>query len=395
MKGKFRYRGSYFSYAITYFMYYFAMGTMVNMMSIYLTSGLGKSDQEMTFITSAASLFGIIANPVIGYLNDRFRKPRAMASSLLFIAAAAALLFSVSKNTFVLYILNGAISGLIGAVSPIGERVASSGKYRYGQIRIWGTIGFAAAPPIAGAIFDFAESYWVFIMVAVVLVIAAVSYLLLTGIRFYSTDEAEAEQNSGENKVNRLAFLKNPMFILFICIGMLYSGSAGLNNAYSPILLQNLGLSTSLVGTVISISVMVELPIVLFSNVYMDRFSCKSLAALSVGLMLLQFVFYSFCKNLVVVLVALILLKAVCGTLFMMVQLKLIRGVVGDDSVSTAQGSMNASTSLATIAIQNAGGWLAGTYGIQMLYIGLSVMAAVALVLCLFLKVDNTKKFFS
>ena len=394
MKGKFKYRGSYFSYAITYFMYYFAMGTMVNMMSIYLTSGLGKSDQEMTFITSAASLFGIIANPIIGYLNDKFRKPRIMASSLLFVAATCALIFSFSKNTFVLYILNGAISGFIGAVSPIGERVASSGKYRYGQIRIWGTIGFAAAPPIAGAIFDFAESYWVFIMVAVVLVIAAVSYLLLTGIRFYSTDD-EAAQKMEESKVNRLAFLKNPMFILFVCIAMLYSGCAGLNNAYSPILLQNLGLSTSLVGTVISISVMVELPIVLFSNVYMDRFSCKSLAAMSVALMMLQFVFYSFCKNLIVVLVALILLKAVCGTLFMMVQLKLIRGVVGADSVSPAQGSMNATTSLAAIAIQNAVGWLAGTYGIQPLYIVLSVMAAVALVLSLFLKVDNTKKFFS
>ena len=395
MKGKFKYRGSYFSYAITYFMYYFAMGTMVNMMSIYLTSGLGKSDQEMTFITSAASLFGIIANPIIGYLNDRFRKPRIMAASLLFTAAAAAMLFSISKNTFVLYILNGAISGLIGAVSPIGERVASSGKYRYGQIRIWGTIGFAAAPPIAGAIFEFAESYMVFIMVAVVLIIAAVSYLLLTGIRFYSADDAAAQQEPVQNKGSRLAFLKNPMFLLFVCIAMLYSGAAGLNNAYRPILLQNLGLSTSLVGTVISISVLVELPLVLFSNIYMDRFSCKLLAALSVALMLLQFVFYSFCQNLFVVLAALVFLKAVCGTLFMMVQLKLIRGVVGDDSVSTAQGSMNAITSLAAIAIQNAGGFVAGTYGIQTLYIALSIMISAALILSLFLKVDNTKKFFS
>ena len=395
MKGKFKYRGSYFSYALTYFMYYFAMGTMVNMMSIYLTSGLGKSDQEMTFITSASSLFGIIANPIIGYLNDKFRKPKIMASSLLFVAAVCALIFSFSKNTFVLYVLNGAISGFIGAVSPIGERVASSGKYRYGQIRIWGTIGFAAAPPVAGAIFDYAESYLVFIMVAVVLVIAAVSYLLLTGIRFYSTEEDEAAKAQNEGRINRLAFLKNPMFILFVCIAMLYSGCAGLNNAYSPILLQSLGLSTSLVGTVIAVSVMVELPIVLFSNMYMDRFSCKSLAALSVALMMLQFVFYSFCRNLIVVLIALILLKAVCGTLFMMVQLKLIRGVVGDDSVSTAQGSMNATTSLAAIAIQNAGGWLAGAYGIQNLYIALSIMAAAAFILCLFLKVDNTKKFFS
>lgn len=395
LRNKFRYRGSYFSYAITYFAYFFAMGTMVNMLSLYLTSGLGKTDQEMTFITSASSLFGIITNPIVGYLNDRFRKPKILAAVLLFTAAGAALLFSISKNTFVLYVLSGAISGLIGAVSPISERVASSGKYRYGQIRIWGTIGFAAAPPIAGAIFEYAESYLVFVMVAVVLVVAAVSYLLLTGIRFYSEDKPEAETAPIQDKGGRLSFFKNPMFLLFVCIGMIYSGAAGLNNAYSPILLQDLGLSTSLVGTVISVSVLVELPIVLFSNVYMDRFSCKTLAALSVGLMLLQFLFYSFCRSLPVVLVAMILLKAVCGTIFMMVQLKLIRGVVGDDSVSTAQGSMSSINSVATIVIQNAGGWLAGSFGIQHLYIALSVLTAAALVLSQFLKVDNTKKFFS
>lgn len=395
MKGKFSYRGSYFSYAITYFMFYFAMSSMVNMMSIYLTSSLGKTDQEMTFIMSASSLFGIIANPIVGYLNDRFRKPRGMAASLLLIAASAAVAFSVSKNTLLLYVLNGSISGLIGSVSTIGERVASSGKFRYGQIRIWGTIGFAAAPPIVGLIFEWTDAYWVFIMVAVSLVIGAVSFLLLTGIRFYSDDEPNAESAPVPKNINRFRFLKNPMFLLFACIAMVYSGAAGLNNAYSPILLQELGLSTSWVGTVISISVLVELPLVLFSNVYMDRFSCKKLAALSTALMLLQFVFYSTCRSLPVVMVAMILLKAVCGTLFMMVQLKLIRGVVGDDSVSTAQGSMSSMNSVAAIVIQNAGGWIAGLYGVQILYVGLSILSLIALVLCLFLKVNSTKKIFS
>ncbi|MBP3705386.1 MAG: MFS transporter, partial [Clostridia bacterium] len=133
----------------------------------------------------------------------------------------------------------------------------------------------------------------------------------------------------------------------------------------------------------------------LFSNHYMDRFSSKTLTSLSIGLMMLQFVFYGFCRNLVIVLAAMLLLKAVCGTLFMMVQLKVIRGVVGESSVSTALGSVNSMNALATIVIQNAGGWLAGALGIQALYIGLSVLSAVAFTLCLFLKVNNTKKFFS
>ena len=66
MKSKFRFRGSYLNYVITYFSYFFAMGVVCNMLSVYLTGSLGKTEQEMSFILSASSLFGIIASPIAG-----------------------------------------------------------------------------------------------------------------------------------------------------------------------------------------------------------------------------------------------------------------------------------------------------------------------------------------
>ncbi|MBQ2667719.1 MAG: MFS transporter [Clostridia bacterium] len=393
MKSKFRYRGSYLSYVVAYFSYFFAMGVVCNMLSIYLTDSLGKTEQEMSFILSASSLFGIITSPIAGYLNDKFKKPQLLAAISLIAAAVFSALFTAFKSTIMLYLMNGFIMGAISGMSPVSERVASSGKYRYGQIRIWGTIGFAAAPQVGGFILDLAEPYWLFIAMAVALLVGAVSYLLLEGIKF--DEDPPADAGTDAKPRNRLSFLKLPMFLLFMLISMLYSGASGLNNAYAPLLLKDLGIPTTLAGTIISLSVLVELPIVLFSNKYMDRFSSKSLTALSLGLMLLQFIFYGFCKNVVIVVVSMVLLKAVCGTIFMMVMLKVIRGIVWEDSVSTAQGTMNSINSIAAIVIQNAGGWLATAMNIQALYIALSIITAIMLVLCLFLKIRSTKKIFS
>ena len=55
------------------------------------------------------------------------------------------------------------------------------------------------------------------------------------------------------------------MYILFVIIGFIFSGCSNLNMTYSPILLQELGMSTGAVGTVLFFSTIVELPVILFS----------------------------------------------------------------------------------------------------------------------------------
>ena len=115
-------RGSYFSYALTYFSFYFGMGAFISVQSVYLM-GLGKSTGEMSFIVSASSLFGIVLIPAVGYLNDRLKKPRLIAGLLLAAVAVLGAVFAASRSTWVLYVLNGLIMGLVSAISPVCERM--------------------------------------------------------------------------------------------------------------------------------------------------------------------------------------------------------------------------------------------------------------------------------
>lgn len=243
-------RGSYFSYALTYFSFYFGMGAFISVQSVYLM-GLGKSTGEMSFIVSASSLFGIVLIPAVGYLNDRLKKPRLIAGLLLAAVAVLGAVFAASRSTWVLYVLNGLIMGLVSAISPVCERMAGSGRFRYGTVRVWGTIGYAAAAQLAGLVMEFIAPRMIFVLFGAAIAVAAAGFAGTDGIRF----EQEAEKSTA---ADQLSFLSKPMFLLFAAIALVFSGMSNLNITYSPILLQELGLSTGFVGTALSLSTLVS-----------------------------------------------------------------------------------------------------------------------------------------
>lgn len=361
-------RGSYFSYALTYFSFYFGMGAFISVQSVYLM-GLGKSTGEMSFIVSASSLFGIVLIPAVGYLNDRLKKPRLIAGLLLAAVAVLGAVFAASRSTWVLY-------------------VAGSGRFRYGTVRVWGTIGYAAAAQLAGLVMEFIAPRMIFVLFGAAIAVAAAGFAGTDGIRF----EQEAEKSTA---ADQLSFLSKPMFLLFAAIALVFSGMSNLNITYSPILLQELGLSTGFVGTALSLSTLVELPVILFSNRFMDRFSGRALTAAGFAVMLLQFLLYGFSSSAWLAFLSMLLLKAVGSTLFMMIMLKVVRGIVRENSVSTALGVINAANAVSTILMQNLGGFIVGALGIHTMYFLLAGLSALGLLLSLFLRVQNAKKVFS
>lgn len=363
------------------------MGAFISVQSVYLM-GLGKSTGEMSFIVSASSLFGIVLIPAVGYLNDRLKKPRLIAGLLLAAVAVLGAVFAASRSTWVLYVLNGLIMGLVSAISPVCERMAGSGRFRYGTVRVWGTIGYAAAAQLAGLVMEFIAPRMIFVLFGAAIAVAAAGFAGTDGIRF----EQEAEKSTA---ADQLSFLSKPMFLLFAAIALVFSGMSNLNITYSPILLQELGLSTGFVGTALSLSTLVELPVILFSNRFMDRFSGRALTAAGFAVMLLQFLLYGFSSSAWLAFLSMLLLKAVGSTLFMMIMLKVVRGIVRENSVSTALGVINAANAVSTILMQNLGGFIVGALGIHTMYFLLAGLSTLGLLLSLFLRVQNAKKVFS
>lgn len=308
-KSKRTFRGSYPAYALTYFFFYWSLGVFTSVLSMYLT-GIGKSKAEMSFIMSASSLFGVVLIPIVGYINDKLRKPRLICTVMMACVAVFGILFALVRETMLLFLLNGCIMGFISSLSPVSERMATSTKYRYGTIRIWGTFGYAAAVQVACAMMEFTSPQLIFVSVSVSAVLAIVGFLGTDDISFTDTEAAKAAAGK------QFSFLCAPMYILFVIIGFIFSGCSNLNMTYSPILLQELGMPTGAVGTVLFFSTIVELPVILFSYKFMDRFSGRTLMLLAFAIMVAQFLLYATALNAFVAVVTMLALRAIGSTLF-------------------------------------------------------------------------------
>ena len=381
---KWKFKGSYLSYVITFFFFCFSTGVSSQVLSIYLT-GIGKMTAEMTFIISSGNLFGIVLIPVFGFVKDRVRRPYMIMTTLL-AAGLLSVVFAFTKSTAVLFVLHGLIVGITSALNPIFENMAGDGKYRYGLVRIWGTIGFAVSSQVAALLLDIADPKWIF-FVFLLSTVLSVSCFFCTGV---------SAQKSVKEKVpvtEQMAFLKQPMFLLFALITIVYMSMIGLNNTFAPILLQDLGVPTSFIGTMLLVSTLFEVPLVFFSNKFMNRFSGKLLAAASCVLLMIQFLVYGLCGNVIVVCIAM-MLKAVCSQLFVMTMLKVVHGIVRESAVSTALGLISSANAVGSIIAHNVSGFCVEAAGIPALYLVLGGIGALVFVLSLFVKTKATTSTF-
>ncbi len=385
-----RLKGSYLSYVMIYFFAYFAMSAFSAVLSVYLT-GIGKSATEMSFIVSASGLFSFAMTPAVGYLCDRTGHPRWISGILLAGMGLMALVFAQCRQVWALFLLNGLIMSCLNSVMPVSERLASSSKFRYGILRVWGTFGYAVGVQAAGVAIQNFPPMVLFSLVLVSALLAALGFA-------WAEDPLPDSDDQREEKAERVklsSFLKNRQFLLYLVISFLCAGCSGVNMTYAPMILNELGVSTSLVGTVLFFSTLTEIPLILFSNKFMDRFSSKTLLLVNFGIFILQYLFYGFFSSPWVVVPAMILLKAMASTLMMMLILKIVRNLVAPELTTTGLSVVNSLNNLGTILLQNLGGVVADHSNISTLYLGMAGAAVVGLLLSLFLKIGNDRKVFS
>ena len=384
-----RYKGSYLSYVITFFFYFLAMALFSSVLSVYLT-GIGKSATEMSFIVSAGGLFSFVVIPVIGYLNDRTRRPKLISGLLLVASGLLGLLFALSRSVIVLFLLDGFIMSFINSLMPICERMAGASRFRYGSLRVWGTLGYAVGAQCAGVV---VERFPPLVLFALLLGACLVTILGFAGTEDF--DAPHAGDAAPLEKPRLSSLLKNRQFFLFLVVAFLFSACSGVNMNYAPVLLADMGLSTGAVGTVLFFSTLVEIPLILFSHRYMDRLSGKALMAMALGIIGVQCAFYGLTRSLVVVVAVMVAIKAIASTLYVMITLKMVRNLLGAEITTTGLSVVNSVNNLATILMQNAAGVLVDHSDIHTLYLVLCGLAAAGFLLTLLLKVGNRETVFA
>ena len=379
--------GGYLCTSMIYFFYFFSMAAFGSMLSVYLL-GVGKSASEVSWIVSASGLFTMILGPAAGILYDRTGLRRTLSIVLLVLSAATGLLFALTRNTALLFLLHGLSMLFLNSVNPMCEQIAAASPYRYGVLRLWGAVGYACGTQASGLLLEHASPLWCFVLFAATALLTG-GFFRWAGLQ----NTAPAVQKTPSEKGS--AAVTRPL-LLFAAFSFLFSGVTTASGTYVPVLLQEKLGSTSLAGTVLFLGTLMEIPVIFLSNRFMDRLSGRSLLALNTGLLLIQMLAYSFSGSVPLLCGVLILTKSVTTMLAIMVTLKVVMILTGGRYTTTAMSVLATVKSVGGVVLTNVAGTIVDKTGLNMLFSVLLGLSAAAFLLALTVRVPaDGKTYFS
>lgn len=186
------------------FLYYFSMGLITPILTVYLTSNsyLGLSGPQAGFITSLQSI-AVVVSPIIGtFLTDRLISAHKLFALLQFLAGLLLFYFPFIKDfhsalfAFALYeILFVPGTALSNAIAFHHLHTKAD---NFGVIRLWGTIGWIVAGIWGFIIGHFFASYnlhHTFVVCGICSIILAIFSYLFLGT--YNEDSSRENQDRG------------------------------------------------------------------------------------------------------------------------------------------------------------------------------------------------------
>lgn len=373
MSMRIHYKNSYFSYLL---MYFFSLAVFSGYISVYLMDK-GYHASQVSMVVSCSFILSMIIQPIVGYFNDHYSQKR-LNMLILLLAAVLGIIFIYAQNIYMIALIYSLALGLFNAANPVIENMATLSRFSYGKIRIWGTIGYAVASKISGVIYDDVspEAMYTFFTIG----------LILCVIGIYGTQNVKQIKTQKKEKTIGL-FQKN--FIIYLIIVCLFYAITNTNTTYLPAMFQNLGLSMNTISTVIYILTLSELPIIYFSQYYMNRLTNKQLLIGIFLLLTIQFFTYSFVKQAMIVIIVSICTKAVSTMLFIMLNLKIVTTIVDMKHQMSALALVQTCRNFGSIVFQFVAGYLIDFYSYDIFYLILCLLSIVGMVICIFYRIPS------
>ena len=255
-----------------YFFYFAVLGSLTPYWGVYLKS-LGYSSKDIGVFSAIIFMTRIIAPNFWGWLAD---KSQQRLQIIRLGSAAACVCFAgvlINQDYTWLIVVVSFYAFFWHAVLPQFEVLTLNhlgNQYqRYGQIRLWGSLGFIVAVVCLGWLFD--------LFSVQILPFAMLLFLMLIVASSFSLSEAGA---SSPRKISSdfLSRVKQPTIVCFFLTSFLLQVSHGSYYTFYSLYLQmNHGYSSTVAGLLWALGVLAEVLIFLIMPRIMRWFSVRNL----------------------------------------------------------------------------------------------------------------------
>lgn len=248
---------------------FFMMDTTSGYFSIYLNE-IGMTKTNIGLITSISSFVALCFQPMLGVMADRARSKNQVLQLLILCTALLYPLILISTNMFYILLLYIVYTTLRRCQPSLNNSMSleftERSGVRYGPVRMMGAVGYAAMMAIVGQIANIGTRLTFFAYTAICLLNILLLFLLP---KMQGHQAGGARQPVG-------AILKNRPVVKLIAFAAMMSLAQGMYFSYFAIYFTSeLGGSSALYGTMLSIAAVCEIPFLFFADRIIRRVGTK------------------------------------------------------------------------------------------------------------------------
>lgn len=245
------------------------------MYNVYLNLFLdqnGFSKTQLGLLSSISTIVLVLVQPLWGVLSDKSKSKNQIVGMLLLICSIVGLAFYASKTALWLalcvLLFNVFFNPAVTLQDNYTLEMLEGGKWDFGQLRLGGTLGYAACAALIGFVVqtNYSQIFW---MMGI--------FFVITGLLYFRLPRVSGHREK-KQKVKYSLLLKDRRLVCMFLFNIVYTlGTAFFYQFYSIHYKNDLSASSVMVGLLSTFGALSEIPFFWFAGRLQKRFGTKAL----------------------------------------------------------------------------------------------------------------------
>jgi PPP family 3-phenylpropionic acid transporter len=270
-----------------YFCYFAGTASLLPFFALYYER-IGLSGPQIGLLMALPPLTNLFVASLWGTLADATKWHKRLWSIAILGSLLLALAFQLAATFPQLVFVALAFAIFSAPIIPLADNAAlmllGKNKSKYGQLRLWGTVGSGLSAPIIGQLVARSDLHWAFW-----------GYAFFMAMSFFVTLRTTVPQVSVGSTVWRgmSALLRDRRWPSFLIV--IFVAGAGFSLIYNYLFLymEHLGASESLMGLAFTISKASDAVILFLSSRMLERWGTRNTLMLALGALVVRLLAYS------------------------------------------------------------------------------------------------------
>jgi PPP family 3-phenylpropionic acid transporter len=248
-------------YPFSFYLLYFGANTFFLPYVVLYYQSLGFTGTQIGLLSAISPLISLAGAPFWTGLADSTHRHKAIMAATMLAAIGLVVIFPFAKTIAAVFVLLLLFSFMMAPVNSLADTATMTllgdETHLYGRVRVGGTVGWGLLAPVAGLVierFGLSWGFW--------------SYAIIMFMGFLVSQKFSFSQVKHDVSVKHglRALFSNKRLVLFLVTAFICGTALMSINMYLSAYMTENGISKTVIGTALSLAVIVEFPALFYAD---------------------------------------------------------------------------------------------------------------------------------